>query len=76
MEQPESFEKRLERLINEYSLEAGSNTPDFILAEYMNNCLHVFNQALKARDKWYSFEPWNSGPTIIDPPAPQETGNE
>lgn len=49
----ETFEKRLESLINEYSKETDSNTPDYILARYMNHCLKAFNKATRARDKWY-----------------------
>jgi len=56
MEQPVSFEKKLSDLINCYSLEGGSDTPDFILAEYLNDCLQVYNKALKARIKWYGKE--------------------
>ncbi len=43
----ETFLKRLEKLINEYSKENESNTPDFILAEYMNDCLNTFTKASK-----------------------------
>lgn len=47
------FEKELESLINRYSMESGSNTPDFILAEYMTNCLNAFHLATRHRDNWY-----------------------
>ena len=52
-EQPESFEKKLSNLINCYSLENGSDTPDFILAQYLNDCLQSYNRAVKSRTKWY-----------------------
>lgn len=48
-----TFEQALEDLINKYSKENGSNTPDFILAAYLDNCLTVFNQALTDREAWY-----------------------
>lgn len=51
-----TFENELQHLINRYSKENGSDTPDFILAEYMNNCLLAFNQAIEAREKWYGRE--------------------
>lgn len=54
MEQPESFEKKLEQLINKYSLENGSDTPDFILAMYLNDCLQAYNKASQAKQKWYN----------------------
>jgi len=53
VEQRETFEHALRGLINSYSKENGSNTPDFLLAEYLNNCLEVFNNTLTAREKWY-----------------------
>lgn len=48
-----AFDKALERLINCYSLESGSNTPDFILAEYLKSSLINFHQASRMRDNWY-----------------------
>jgi len=33
------FGKELEQLINKYSLERMSNTPDYILSEYLIRCL-------------------------------------
>ena len=50
------FEKELTHLINRNSMENGSNTPDFILAEYMRSCLENFNKTVKARDTWYGVE--------------------
>jgi hypothetical protein len=47
------FKKELESLINRYSRENGSNTPDFILAHYLINCLDVFNRSVSMREKWY-----------------------
>jgi len=49
-----TFQDELEALINKHSLERHSNTPDFILAEYMASCLHNFNRAVFARTKWYA----------------------
>jgi hypothetical protein len=49
-----AFRKELESLINRYSKENGSNTPDFILAEYLDNCLESFDSALQKREKWCS----------------------
>jgi len=52
-----SFRKRLEMLINEFSKENGSDTPDFILAEYMQDCLVAFDKAVISREKWYGRNP-------------------
>jgi len=50
------FEKELERLLNKYSKENDSNTPDFILASYLKNCLENFGQTIQRREKWYGRE--------------------
>ena len=47
------FERGLKNLLNKYSMENDSNTPDFILAEYMHACLVSFNIATRAREHWY-----------------------
>jgi hypothetical protein len=47
------FEKELEKLINRYSLENGSDTPDFILASYLKGCLDLWNSAVTTREQWY-----------------------
>ena len=48
-----NFRKELEALINRYNMESNSNTPDFILAEYLNTCLTAFDEAVNKRNKWY-----------------------
>jgi len=45
--------RELERLINEYSLENGSDTPDFILADYLLLCLDAFDKTMGRRAEWY-----------------------
>lgn len=47
------FIKELQHLINRCSWENRSNTPDFILAEYVYECLCSFEDASNAREKWY-----------------------
>lgn len=48
------FRSELESLINRFSKENGSNTPDFILAEFLENCLDNFDKAVSARMEWRS----------------------
>lgn len=45
--------RKIEQAINSTSSENGSNTPDFILAEYLTDCLTAFDKATIAREKWY-----------------------
>ena len=48
-----NFRKELETLINKHSLENGSDTPDFILADYVCKCLKNFDEIIQAREQWY-----------------------
>lgn len=48
-----SFQKELEALINRYSMENDSDTPDYILAEYLYSCLFAFGIATKKRSEYY-----------------------
>ena len=49
--------KELEHVINCASAENESNTPDFILAQYLQSCLDAFNAAVRERDRWYGIAP-------------------
>ena len=49
----ENLKRDLTALINRYSLENESNTPDFILAQYLAACLDAYNMALIQRARWY-----------------------
>jgi hypothetical protein len=46
------FQKELTKLINKYSLENKSNTPDFILASYLVGCLRNFEISVQKRTGW------------------------
>lgn len=47
------FRAELTALINKHCCEAESNTPDFILAQYLEDCLKAFDTAVEAREAWY-----------------------
>jgi len=49
----EDFARELKELINKHSQENDSNTPDFILANFMSNCLEAWNEAVQQRENWY-----------------------
>lgn len=53
------FMDELEALINKYSMENESDTPDFILAQYIGRCLDNWNQTTHQRDKWWGFKTWS-----------------
>ena len=48
-----TFEEEISALINKYSIENASNTPDFILAQYVMACLATFATATQQRETWY-----------------------
>ena len=52
-EAPTSFTSRLQLLIREFCVENASNTPDFILAQYINDSLEAFTMATQKRELWY-----------------------
>jgi hypothetical protein len=62
------FRSELENLINRHSKENGSNTPDFILADYLGDCLDAFDKAVTRRKKWSSPE------AQIQPDLPMPVG--
>lgn len=45
--------QEIEAAVNRASAENYSNTPDFILAEYLIDCLKAFDNAVIRRAKWY-----------------------
>lgn len=47
------FRKELQTVLNKYNKENESDTPDFILAQYLEDCLYTFDIAIKARENWY-----------------------
>lgn len=52
----QTFQQELQKLINYHSRESGSDTPDFILANYLIDCLAAFDKAVKDRARWYGHE--------------------
>ena len=52
-----TFEKELEQVINMHSEENASNTPDFILAQYLLACLAAWNTGVQQRENWYRRDP-------------------
>ena len=50
------LEKKLADLINIECRENDSNTPDFLLSEFMMGCLDAFELASNKREVWYGVE--------------------
>ena len=53
----ETFVREVAAVINRLSLENGSNTPDYLLAGYLWDCLQAFNATVYCRDKRHPLRP-------------------
>jgi hypothetical protein len=65
-----SLRKSIEEAINRHSAENGSNTPDFILAEFIHGCLDAFDKAVNEREEWYGRGPKEVGAPTTDEENP------
>ena len=64
---------KLAELINHYSRENVSDTPDFLLAEYLIDCLAAFDKATRERERWYGRYVEGKPGAIGMGPVPRET---
>jgi len=67
MKNESAFRTELQSLINRHSVENGSNTPDFLLAEHLVQQLNTWDQYVTRREQWFGREPRfaNSG-TVLE----------
>ena len=61
------FEDNLRDWINTYSKENGSDTPDFILADYLNRALFLLDSVINQREAWYGRNKTKSEPPSKHP---------
>ena len=65
MTEPDAFGTKLEQelaaVLNRYSCENESNTPDFLLARFLLGCLRAWDESVRRRERWYGRDP-NTGP--------------
>lgn len=50
----EKFRTEVRGLVNRLSIDGECNTPDFILADYLVNCLQNYAEITKLRDVWHT----------------------
>lgn len=48
-----TFHQELKRLLNRYSMENGSDTPDYVLARFITTSLSNFDEAVTSRNKFH-----------------------
>lgn len=51
------FRRELASLLNRYSMENESNTPDYMLADYLIECLRALDRTIRTREQWYGRNP-------------------
>ena len=61
--QRRTLEEDLASVINRHSVENESDTPDFVLAEFLMGCLRAFNRGTQERERFYS-RPCGSGKAL------------
>jgi hypothetical protein len=74
---PDAFVQDLMALLNRYSMEQASETPDFMLAEYLMRCLETWNATTAHREQWYGrvgrpLAELREGPRSMPQPTAQE----
>lgn len=57
--------KDITSVLNRHSAENGSDTPDFLLAQFLLDCLKAFDLATINRDKWSGFKDGTKAPDPI-----------
>ena len=53
---PDAFRDELTKLINEHSVEQCGDVPDYILAQYLCDCIEALHNAAKRRDRWFGVD--------------------
>ena len=68
------LEHSIASALNRWSAENPSNTPDFILAQFLLGCLAAWNQGVQQRETWYGRDARPaSGGCGEAPEAPKES---
>lgn len=60
-----TLRKEIEELLNRHSMENVCDTPDFILAHYLDDCLRAYQTATLQREDWYGRK---KEPAVLDGP--------
>ena len=69
----------LQELINRSNAEAGSNTPDYVLADFLDDVRHAFDAAVRERERWYGRRNHDAAPAATanaESVAPQPTAGD
>ena len=72
LEEVTEFEKELSSLINKHSAEQKSDTPDFVLAAYLNDCLTAYNKTVAWNKAWHSPDGVPLNARLTGPPTQRQ----
>lgn len=71
------LQTKIQHALNYHSAENDSDTPDYILADFLMGCLEAYNKAVLRRDKGHEkgvIKPLTYTPQWVEPPTtPVET---
>lgn len=70
MDKERELERELATVLNRYSQENPSNTPDWILAQFLRGCLAAWNTGVQQREGWYGRDPRPGTAGLPDPAEP------
>lgn len=59
------FQEEFSALLNKHSKENGSNTPDFILVEFLSKVLRSFDYAVNHRSAWFKNESQEEASEVV-----------
>jgi len=62
---PGTLAQQIAEVLNRNSMENASNTPDFLLAEYMERCLAAAEILINRRDGWYGVSLAPGRPVVV-----------
>ena len=70
----DQFRHELTGLLNRFSKENGSDTPDWVLADYLIGCLAAWNASVRERERWYGRTNLERAAELESPPRAGEGG--
>ncbi len=65
-EEQSGLGEEIRAALNRHSAENGSDTPDFLLAEFLVGCLETWNRTTRKRDEWHGFSPFREYSDLTD----------
>jgi hypothetical protein len=71
-----TLHSELTKVLNTFNAENGSNTPDFLLADYLVGCLQTYNVIVTKREKWHGRGEEEFPPRVRDESAEDDPDYE